>query len=118
MANTWDKIKNKGAELKGEVKNEYQNMKDDMSGRDHKDEAAYRRGETQAMRGTSGAVDREARDRATDSVTDRNSPIERNLDGSVDTKAAEARGMAKNEMKHQNKQEEKGYKDQRDDMKR
>ena len=117
MGDTWDKIKNKTAEIKGEVKNEYEHLKEDVTGKDYSDDAAYRRGERQARSGITGAAVRDEKDRATDAIKDTDAPIRRNFDGSVNTDAAEMRGKLKNEAKHQNKEEQKGFNDKIDDMK-
>ena len=109
MGETWDKIKNKGAEIKGEIKNEYKNVKEDLSGKDHSGDAAYNRGVDKAMSGNTPSVDHDTRNAVKDTA------IPRNTDGSVDTKTAEMKGQIKNEMKHQDKEEKKGYDDARKD---
>lgn len=108
MGNMMDNIKTKGAEMKGEVENAARHLKDDITGKDYGDVAAQKRGENQARNGVVGAAEREAANRAADQKRD--GAIPRKPDGSVDTKAAELRGQARNEMKHQNKEEEKGFK--------
>lgn len=116
MGDTWDKVKNKSAEMKGEMKNEFKNLKNDIKGEDYAGEQAYRRGEKQAMAGVRGAAERYDNNSVTEDIVDR-SGITRNLDGTVNTDAAELRGEVKNQIKHENKEEKKGFNDTLNNMK-
>ena len=111
MSETWDKVKNKGAEIKGEVKNEFENIKKDFSDKDQAGDKAYARGTAQAAAGIAGTAARGATEAAKDRIVDQKDNIPRKSDGSVDTQEAELRGVLKNQVKHLNSQEKKGYND-------
>lgn len=118
MSETMDKIKNKGAELKGELKNKYENLKEDIRGEDYDEQIAFQRGQYQAAAGAVGTAVRDTRDLAAESISKAAFPIERKADGSVDTEAAEARGRIKDEAKRINKEERKGYNETLKSMRR
>ena len=111
MSETWDKVKTKGAEIKGEVKNEFENIKKDFNDRDHAGDKAYVRGAAQAASGIAGTAARDASAAAKDRIVDQKDGIPRKSDGSVDTQEAELRGVLKNQVKHLDNQERKGYND-------
>ena len=111
MGDTWDKVKNKGAEIKGEIKNEFDNAKKDFNDEDSAGDKAYVNGVAQAVSGMKGTIKRDATEAAKDTFVDRERPIPRKSDGSVDTEEAERRGEVKNQVKHLNKEEKKGYND-------
>jgi len=111
MSETWDKVKNKGAEIKGEVKNEFENIKKDFNDRDKAGDRAYERGTAQAAAGIAGTAARDTTEAVKNNIVGQKDGIPRKSDGSVDMQEAELRGVLKNQVKHLDNQEKKGYND-------